>query len=236
MSGGSSGAPAASTVAVWLGAAVPARTIRWLDGTVAAAARLGGGITAVAAGDPTWLDLAADRANRAGLVATGVVTDLQLDYLGWAQVVAAAARRLGATTVLVDEASRPERFPEVAAIAELLDAAQLTHVVSIAPDGAHLRASRVAGGQLQTCRVRGPAVLGLRIAGPAIEEYPTPMPAVAMRRLDLPGLGLDPAVLGARALPPRAGQAQRRTVERVAEYLGVHVAPRPRRRPTTQGS
>jgi electron transfer flavoprotein alpha/beta subunit len=228
--------PAASTVAVWLGASAPARTIRWLDGTVAAAARLGGA-TAVAAGDPAWLDLAADRANRAGLAAFGVAADLQLDYLGWAQVMAAAARRLGATTVLVDEASRPERFPEVAALAELLDAAQLTHVVSIASDGAVLRASRVAGGQLQTCRVRGPAVLGLRIAGPAIEEYPTPMPAAAMRRLDLPALGLDPAVLGHRALPPRAGQPQRRTVERVAEYLGVHVAPRgSRRRPTTQGS
>jgi electron transfer flavoprotein alpha/beta subunit len=227
---------ATSTVAVWLGASAPARTIRWLDGAVAAAARLGGGVTAVAAGDPAWLDLAADRANRAGLASTGVTTDLHLDYLGWAQVMAAVARRLGATTILVDEASRRERFPEVAAIAELLDAAQLTHVVSLAPDGPHLRATRVAGGQLQTCRIRGPAVLGLRIAGPAIEEYPTPMPAAAMRRFDLPALRLDPAVLGHRALPPRAGQTQRGTVERVAEYLGVHVAPRSRRRPTTQGS
>ena len=113
----------------------PLRSIRWLDGALATAAKFGGA-TAIAAGDPTWLDLAADRATRAGLASVGVPTDLKLDYLGWAQVVAAVARQLGATTILVDEASRPERFPEVAAIAELLDAAQLTHVVALAPDGA----------------------------------------------------------------------------------------------------
>ncbi len=89
-----------------------------------------------------------------------MVTELSLDYLGWAQVMAAAATKLAATTILVDEASRPERFPEVAAIAELLDAAQLTHVVAIAPapapaDGV-IHASRVAGGELQAYRVRGP--------------------------------------------------------------------------------
>jgi hypothetical protein len=226
------------TVAVWLGTAAPARTIRWLDGALATAAKLGAGAgTAVAAGDPAWLDLAADRATRAGLASTGVPTELQLDYLGWAQVMAAVARHLGATTILVDEASRPERFPEVAAIAELLDAVQLTQVVALAAHGADLRASRVAGAQLQTCRVRGTAVIGVRIAGPPLEEYPTPAPSAAMRRLELPALGLDPVVLGHRALPPRGSQPQRRTVERVAEYLGVHVVPRgARRRPTTQGS
>jgi hypothetical protein len=223
------------TVAVWLGTAAPARTIRWLDGALAAAGKLGAA-TAVAAGEAAWLDLAADRAIRAGLPCAGVATDLQLDYLGWAQVMAAVARHLSATTILVDEASRPERFPEVAAIAELMDAAQLTHVVALAPDGAALRASRAAGAELQTFQVRGPAVLGVRIAGPPIDEYPTPVPSAAMRRLDLPALGLDPMVLGHRALPPRAGGAQRRAVERVAEYLGVHVQPRAGRRRTTQGS
>ncbi len=219
--------PAAGGVAVWLGSASPQRSIRWLDGTLAAAAKFGSA-TAVAAGDPTWLDLAADRANRAGLQSAGVPTELQLDYLGWAQVMAAVARQLGATTILVDEASRPERFPEVAAIAELLDAAQLTHVVAVAPDNAVIHASRVAGSELQTCRIRGPVVMGLRIAGPAIDEYPTPMPSASMKRLELPALGLDPVVLGHRALPPHAAQRQpaRRTVERVAEYLAFHVLPR----------
>ncbi len=223
------------TVAVWLGTAAPVRTIRWLDGALATAAKLGPAV-AVAAGDAAWLDLAYDRGMRAGLEFAGVPTNLQLDYLGWAQVMASVARHLGSTTILVDEASRPERFPEVAAIAELIDAAQLTHVVALVPDGAITHASRIAGAELQTCRVRGTAVIGVRIAGPPVEEYPTPMPSASMRRLDLPGLGLDPVVLGHRALPPRAGQSQRRTVERVAEYLGVHAVPRAARRRTTQGS
>lgn len=212
-------------VAVWLGNAAPLRSIRWLDGAIAAAAQFGGA-TCVAAGDPTWLDLAADRANRAGLQAAGVPTELQLDYLGWAQVMAAVARQLGASIILVDEASRPERFPEVAAIAELTDAAQLTHVVALAREGPTIHASRIAGGELQTLRVKGPVVIGVRIAGAAIDEYPTPVPSASMKRMDLQALGLDPVVLGHRALPPRTGQPARKTVERVAEHLAVHVIPR----------
>jgi hypothetical protein len=223
------------TITVWLGTAPPTRTIRWLDGALATAAKFGPAV-AVAAGDAAWLDLAYDRAMRAGLEFAGVPTDLQLDYLGWAQVMAAVARHLGSTTILVDEASRPERFPEVAAVAELIDAAQLTHVVALAPDGAVIHASRIAGSELQTCRVRGTAVIGIRIAGAPIEEYPTPTPPASMRCLDLPALGLDPVVLGHRALPPRPSAPSRRTVERVAEYLGVHVVPPGARRPTSQGS
>jgi electron transfer flavoprotein alpha/beta subunit len=216
---------AAPLVAVWLGSAQPVRSIRWLDGALKAAARFGGA-TAVAAGHSAWLDLAADRALRIGLAAIGVVTDLQLDYLGWAQIMAGVARELGATTILVDEASRPERFAEVAALAELCDAAQLTHVVALAPDGATIHANRIAGGQLQTVRIHGPAVIGVRISGPPIDEYPTPMPSASMRRIDLAAIGLDPVVLGHRSLPPRAAQDPRRSVERVAEHLAVHAAPR----------
>jgi electron transfer flavoprotein alpha/beta subunit len=211
-----------SRVALWLGNAAPLRTIRWLDGALATAAKFDGA-TAIAAGDPTWLDLAADRATRVGIATAGVPTELQLDYLGWAQVVAAVVRQIGASTVLVDEASRPERFPEVAAIAELLDTAQLTHVVALVPDGAIVHASRLAGRELQTCRLHGPAVIGVRIPGAQIDEYPTPVPSTSMRRLDLPALALDPIVLGHRALPPRAAQAPRRTIERVADHLAVHA-------------
>ena len=218
-------APSSGAVAVWLGSAPPVRTIRWLDGALKTASRFGVA-TAVAAGEQTWLDLAADRAARLGLASAGVATDLQLDYLGWAQVMAAVARQLAATTILVDEASRPERFAEVAAIAELADAAQLTHVVALAPEGPTIHASRAAGAMLQTVRIRGPAVIGLRIAGPPIDDYPTPTPSAAMRRFDLAALGLDPMVLGHRALPPRAGQSPRRTVDRIADHLAVHIAPR----------
>jgi electron transfer flavoprotein alpha/beta subunit len=209
-------------VAVWLGNAAPTRSIRWLDGALAAASKFGAAV-AVAAGETNWLDLAADRATRAGLTSAGIITDLKLDYLGWAQIVAAAVRELDATTVLVDEASRPERFPEVAAIAELLDAVQLTHVVAIAPDGAVVHASRSVGRELQTVRVRGPAVIGVRIAGPPVEEYPTPMPSNSMHRFDLEALGLDPLVLAHRALPPRAAPSAKKSLERIADHLAVHV-------------
>jgi electron transfer flavoprotein alpha/beta subunit len=215
----------APIVAVWLGSAPPVRSIRWLDGALKAAGKFGGA-TAVAAGNSAWLDLAADRALRLGLATIGVVTDLQLDYLGWGQVMAGVVRELGATVILVDEASRPERFAEVAALAELCDAAQLTHVVALAPDDATIHAIRIAGNVLQTVRVRGPAVIGVRISGPPIDEYPTPMPSASMRRLDLAAIGLDPTVLGHRALPPRASQEPLRSVERIAEHLAVHIAPR----------
>jgi electron transfer flavoprotein alpha/beta subunit len=211
-----------TVTALWLGSSAPVRSIRWLDGAIATAAKFGAA-TVVAAGDSTWLDLAADRANRGGLASAGVPTDLQLDYLGWAQVMAAVARQLGATTILVDEASRPERGPEVAAIAELLDTAQLTRVVAIAPDGATIHASRTASGALQTCRIRGPAVIGIRIAGAPIEDYPTPMPSASMKRLELATLGLDPVVLGHRALPPRSAREPRRTIDHVAAHLALHL-------------
>lgn len=220
----------APVVAIWLGSAAPLRSVRWLDGALKAGARFEGA-TAVAAGDPTWLDLAADRAARLGVACVGVPSDLQLDYLGWAQIMAAAARQLGATTILVDEASRPERFAEVAAIAELCDAAQLTHVVAIASDATTIHASRVAGSQLQTVRLHGPAVIGIRMPGPAIDEYPTPMPSTSMRRLELAALGLDPVVLGHRALPPRASQEPCRGVERVADLLAVYLPARRGDRP-----
>ncbi len=215
----------AGGVCVWLGSDTPTRSIRWLDGALATAAKFGAA-TALAAGESNWLDLAADRATRAGLASAGIATGLELDYLGWAQIVVAAAKELGASTILVDEVSRPERFAEVGAIAELLDAVQLTQVVAVAPDGAVLHASRVQGRQLQTVRVRGPAVLGLRIAGPPIDDYPTPMPSTSMRRLELPALGIDEVVLAHRALPPRSSVPPRKSVERVADYLAIHVAPR----------
>jgi len=211
-------------VAVWLGNAAPVRSVRWLDGALATAAKFGAA-TAIAAGESSWLDLAADRATRAGLSSAGVLTDLKLDYLGWAQIVAATVRELDATTVLVDEASRPERFPEVAAIAELLDVVQLTHVVALAPDGTLVHASRIAGRELQTIRVRGPAVIGVRIAGPPVEEYPTPMPSASMHRFDLQALGLDPNVIGHRALPPRSNPQAKKSLERIADHLAMHLAP-----------
>jgi electron transfer flavoprotein alpha/beta subunit len=212
-------------VVVWLGSTAPARSVRWLDGALAAAAKFPDP-TALAAGDPSWLDLAADRATRAGLPAAGIATDLELDYLGWAQVVVAAAKHLGAATVIVDEANQPGRFAEVGAIAELTGAIQLTRVVALAPDGDIVHASRAMDRELQTLRVRGPAVIGVRIAGPAIDEFPTPMPSSSMRRLEVAALGLDTLALAHRALPRRSIAPSRKTADRIADYLAVHLVPR----------
>jgi hypothetical protein len=212
------------SVAVWLGSAPPHRSVRWVDGAISAAAKFDNAV-AIAAGDQAWLDLASDRASRAGIGSVGVPTELKLDYLGWAQIVAAVARHLDLTTLLVDEVSRPERFPEVAAIADQLDVIQLTRVVALAPDGSVIHASRISGRELQTIRVRGPSVIGVRIAGPPVDEYPTPTPSAGMKRLDLDALGLDALVLGHRALPPRSNPQTKKSVDRIVEHLSVHRAP-----------
>jgi hypothetical protein len=215
-------------VAVWLGHAAPVRSLRWLDGALAAASKLGAA-TAIAAGADSWLDLAAERAAHSKLSCIGVPVELELDYLGWAQIAAAAIRALGASTILVDEASRPERAPEVCALAELLEATQLTGATSVTPDGAVIHVSCVVGDELHVVRVRPPVVIGVRIAGPAVpavEDGPPAKAAVeqaALRQLDLAALGLDPAVLAHRALPAR-GHTARKTIERVAEFVSVHAA------------
>ena len=95
------GAEPRARVAVWLGSAAPMRSVRWLDGAIKAASVFPGAI-AIAAGDPVWLDLAADRAKLVGVPCAGIATELQLDYLGWAQVVVAAAQQLHVASVLVD--------------------------------------------------------------------------------------------------------------------------------------
>lgn len=213
------------SVAVWLGNAAPVRSLRWVDGALAAGAALGAA-TAVVAGEHGWVELAYDRATRAGVACVAVATELKLDYLGWGQIVAAVVRELKSTVVLVDEASRPERFPEVAAIAELLDVTQLTRVVTLAREGERLRATRLAGSELQTIRVKTPAVIGVRIAGPVVDEHATPAPAPTLHRFDLGALGLDALVLGHRALPPRSTPQLKKTVERITEHLAVHIAPR----------
>lgn len=216
----------ANKIALWLGSSAPARSVRWLDGALAAAATLEGRCTVIAAGDQTWLDLAADRAARTNLPSAGVRTELRLDYLGWAQIAAALVRAVGATTVLVEEASRADRWIEVAAIAELLDAAQVGHVVALASDGLAIAATRVVGRTRQTLRVCGPAVIGVRIAGARVDDYPTPMPTSTMKKLDFAALGLDPIVLGHRAVPRRTGLEPRKTVALIAEHLVAHLAAR----------
>lgn len=229
-------------LAIWLGAAPPRRQATWLVGALAAARRLGP-VTAIAAGAEAWLEAAADHAVAAGASFLGIATDLELDYLGWAQIAAAAARHAGATVIFVDEASRDGRTAEVAAIAELRDAAQVIGARSLVRDGDALGIEAIAGARVLRLRVRAPAVIGVRIAAPRvlspaelarrarpllgarIELEPdavTPPPA-PLRRIGLAALGLDAKVLGHRAVPPPG--APWRTVERAAVHLAVHVQP-----------
>jgi hypothetical protein len=208
---------------VWLGSAAPERGLRWLDGALAAAAAIGSA-SALAAGDERWLDLATERAARAGMPSIGVSTKLDLDYLGWAQIAAAAVRKIGATRVLVDEASRPDRFADVAAIAEQLDAVQLTAVVSVTADGDALHAERVIGARRQVIRITGPCVLGVRMAAPVAGD--DDVQASTGQRFDLKAIGLDANVLAHRAPGPRAGVPPLKTVEQIADVLALYRAPR----------
>jgi hypothetical protein len=212
-------------IVAWLGSAAPVRSVRWLDGALCAVAKFDDAV-ALAAGDVGWLDLAADRAARVGLPSVGITTELQLDYLGWAQIVAAAARELTASTIVVDEASQPGRFAEVAAIAELTGAVQLSGVTALAFDHAVIHATCAIGRENQTIRLRDPAVIGVRIPGDPVDDYPTPVPSATLRRLDVDALGIDPLVLARRAIPPCTSRQPRQTIDRVADYLAVHLATR----------
>ncbi|MFT3700299.1 MAG: hypothetical protein QM831_44555 [Kofleriaceae bacterium] len=225
--------PTTADVVIWLGSAAPARTIRWLDGAIHAGAKLDRTkktpperIIALAAGPGPWLDLVADRARHAGIGSAGVQTDLVLDYMGWSQIAVGLARFFEAPTVIVDEASRPERWVELGPIADMLDAVTVSNVVKVSSDSDVIQATRVHRDQLQTMRVRGNAVIGVRIPSPPVDEYPTPLPSTTMKKLELDEIGLDYMVLSHRSLPRRAPLEPRKTVDRVAEHLLVHVRSR----------
>ena len=128
-------------VAIWLGSASPVRSVRWLDGALEAAAKFDDA-TAIAAGDATWLDLAADRATRLGLPSVGVPTDLQLDYLGWAQVAGPRGAGLD-VTVERNAAVAPELCVQIGA--PQLDVAGASAVVRIGATGKNVDAA-VTGG------------------------------------------------------------------------------------------
>jgi len=209
-------------VAIWLGNAPPIRSVRWIDGALAAAAKFESA-TAIVAGDNAWTELAADRATRAGITCVAVKTELKLDYLGWAQIVSAVLRELGTKSVMVGEARRPERYAEVPALADLMDISQATRVVALEPDGDVTHVTRAAGSELQKLKVKGPAAFGVRIAGPVVDEYATPTPIATMMHFDLKSLGLDALVLGHRTLPPRSTPALKKTVERVTDHIATHM-------------
>ena len=138
----------------------------------------------------------------------------ELDYLGLATVLAAAAKWAGAAIVVCGDRSEEEGTGAIGpAVAELMSAAHLTGVASVKIDGTGSRTvmlvERVAGGVRERFRVESPAVLCTR--PPAVRARSESSSAddgqrgatrsaapASIEELDLVRLGLDGRVLGHR--------------------------------------
>lgn len=126
-----------------------------------------------------------------------------LDYLGVAEVLAAAARSLGAALVVCGDRSVDERTGGVGpAVAELLAMPHVSAVVEAGFDGEDLEIVHRADAGLVELHLRGPAVLA--VAAPPVrarDDSPAPPAgAQAIVGKDLADLGLD----GRRLAPRRA--------------------------------
>jgi electron transfer flavoprotein alpha/beta subunit len=195
-----------------------------LTAALALGAALGEPAIAIAVGPARREDRVLAMALRGGAGRAVRVSDDgldDLDYLGLASVLAAAATWAGATIVLCGDRSEEEGTGAVGpAVAELMGAAHLTGVASVTRDGASaadpvLLVERVAGGARERFRIAPPAVLcmrppGLRARGveaaaaPALANDETQTTRASVRaptsieELDLARLGLDPRALGYR--------------------------------------
>jgi electron transfer flavoprotein beta subunit len=185
------------------------------------AARLDAPLIAIAVGPARREDRVLAMALRAGCARAIRVDDSQLgdvDYLGLAQVLAAAVRHVGGRIVVCGDRSGDEGTGAIGpAVAELLEWSHLTGVARVTVEGDHLVAVRHADTVFQRVRLQAPAVLcvvapplGARAAAEPVdneeEEAPdqkakrkrarTPPPSID--ELDLADLSIDP-----RAIAPR---------------------------------
>jgi electron transfer flavoprotein beta subunit len=176
-------------------------------------------VTAIAVGPGRREDRVLAMALRAGCDAAVRIHDtgLQgLDYLGIANILAAAANHLGFDLILCGDRSQDERQGAVGpAVAELLEIPHLSSAVTdLNVDENGLVATRRANGRIQTLRVAMPAVISvarfLRESKPvpaddaseaALDEKPTPSPRppLGIIELDLGDLGLSARELRYRA-------------------------------------
>ena len=137
-----------------------------------------------------------------------------LDFLGVAEILAAAVRKVGAEHVVCGDRSVDERTGAIGpAVAELLGVPHLSSVAAVrvvdAPGPVAIDAEHAADGRRLTVRVRGPVVLG--VGAPSVRsrdaEPSAAVPATAGQAIashDLDDLGLDP-----RRLTPRRAPAGR---------------------------
>jgi len=199
-----------------------------LAAAISLAARLETTVVAIAVGPARREDRVLAMALRAGCTRAVRIDDSQLgdvDYLGLAQVLAAAIKHVGARTVLCGDRSQDEGAGAIGpAVAELLDWSHLTGVVRHAVEGNEVVVVRQADTAHQRFRIPLPVVLCVTappVQGPAVpeperkdedEDAPEPAakrarkrartPVPTIEELDLADLGID-----ARAVAPRRTSA-----------------------------
>ena len=179
---------------------------------LALAHELGTDAVAIAVGPARREDKVLAMALRAGCARavriTGEGID-DLDYLGVAEIVATAVKKLGADVVVAGDRSVDERLGALApATAELLGLAHVTGVRAARVEGAALDVDHHAAGRIVTLRLPRPLVLGVCAPpsrGVDAPSAPAPSPAAqAIVAWELEDLGLD-----ARRLAPRKALAGR---------------------------
>jgi len=193
--------------------------------------RLGAPVIAIAVGPARREDRVLAMALRAGCTRAARVDDADLgdvDYLGLATVLAAAAKKVGARLVVCGDRSGDEASGAIGpAIAELLEWTHVTSVRRADVEGDGVVVTRHGDSVLQRLRVSTPAVLCVS-APPSVPAEPvaasppsrddddsdeapkkkarvrarTPVPSI--EELDLGDLGID-----ARAIAPRRSSAGR---------------------------
>lgn len=132
-----------------------------------------------------------------------------LDYLGLAEILAAAVKKLGADVVACGDRSVDERLGALApAVAELLGVPHVTGVRGARVEGATVDVDHLASGRLVTLRIPRPLVIATCAPPSRGAESPgAPAPPLAAQTIvawELEDVGLDP-----RRLAPRKALAGR---------------------------
>jgi electron transfer flavoprotein alpha/beta subunit len=195
-----------------------------LTTALAIAGPLGMAVTAIAVGPARREDRVLAMALRAGCDRALRVSDEgvdELDYLGLAHVLAAAARHVGARVVTCGDRSQDEHTGALGpAVAELLSSAHVTQVIRVEVEDDALLVERAGDGSHQRFRIAPPVVLCVR-PPPALpgvraatvddddadgDDARTRRAAALIRvpmieEIDLGRLGVDRAALAHRKAP-----------------------------------